>query len=158
MPNKALSIFNQLRPITVGYDDVFDHFESMFDEFGSMPRISQPSFPFYNIVKQDKNKVERDELGRLLPGSTANPNGRPPAGKTIVDKFRDNEQAQGVINKLFQVANTLGDAKPHKDAIAAAKLIVERLVPSLKASEHIVNDQSDQPFILMPEPREPDKE
>jgi molecular chaperone IbpA len=58
MPNKALSIFNQLRPITVGYDDVFDHFESMFDEFGSMPRISQPSFPFYNIVKQDKNKYD----------------------------------------------------------------------------------------------------
>ena len=58
MTNKALSIFNQLRPITVGYDDVFDHFESMFDEFGSMGRISQPSFPFYNIVKQDKNKYD----------------------------------------------------------------------------------------------------
>tara|TARA_Y100000593_G_C4271266_1_gene317501 strand:+ start:146 stop:529 length:384 start_codon:yes stop_codon:yes gene_type:complete len=109
-------------------------------------------------VKQDKSKVERDALGRLLPGSTANPNGRPPAGKTIVDQFRDNPNAQAVINKLFNVANTLDQDKPHKDAISAAKLIVERLVPSLKASEHIVNDQSDQPFILMPEPREPDKE
>ena len=58
MTNKALSIFNQLRPLTVGYDDVFDHFESMFDEFGGTPRISQPSFPFYNIVKQDKNKYD----------------------------------------------------------------------------------------------------
>ena len=54
----ALTIFNQLRPLTVGYDDVFDHFESMFDEFGGTPRISQPSFPFYNIVKQDKNKYD----------------------------------------------------------------------------------------------------
>ena len=59
MTNKALSIFNQLRPLTVGYDDVFDHFESMFDEFGGTPRISSlPSFPFYNIVKQDKNKYD----------------------------------------------------------------------------------------------------
>ena len=27
MTNKALSIFNQLRPVTVGFDNVFDHFE-----------------------------------------------------------------------------------------------------------------------------------
>lgn len=39
MTNKAYSIFNQLRPITVGYDDVFDRFESMFDEFGGTPRL-----------------------------------------------------------------------------------------------------------------------
>ena len=31
MTNKALSIFNQLRPLSVGFDDMFDHFESMFD-------------------------------------------------------------------------------------------------------------------------------
>ena len=32
MTNKPLSIFNQLRPLSVGFDDVFDHFESMFDD------------------------------------------------------------------------------------------------------------------------------
>ena len=31
MTNKAISIFNQLRPLSIGYDDVFDHFESMFN-------------------------------------------------------------------------------------------------------------------------------
>ena len=31
MTNKALSIFNQLRPVTVGFDNVFDHFERMFE-------------------------------------------------------------------------------------------------------------------------------
>ena len=25
--SNALSIFNQLRPVTVGYDNIFDHFE-----------------------------------------------------------------------------------------------------------------------------------
>jgi len=45
---KALSIFNQLRPISVGFDSVFDHFERMFDngEF----RTANP-YPPYNIVK-----------------------------------------------------------------------------------------------------------
>ena len=120
--------------------------------------IKQRDMEKESPVKQVSSKVERDELGRLLPGSTANPNGRPPAGQTIVDKFRSNEKAQGVINKLFAVANTLDQAKPHKDAIAAAKLIVERLVPSLKASELRVDTDGEQGFVLLPTPEEPDKE
>ena len=108
-------------------------------------------------VKQVSKVVERDPRGRLLPGSTANPNGRPPAGKTIVEKFRDNPGAQAVINKLYAVANTLDEAKPHQDAIAAAKLIFSALVPSLKASElHI--DSDDRGFVLLPSLEEPDKE
>ena len=49
MTNKHLSIFNQLRPITVGFDNVFDHFERMFDdEILTSPMVN---FPPYNIVK-----------------------------------------------------------------------------------------------------------
>ena len=52
MTNKAISIFNQLRPLSVGYDDVFDHFESMFNhQFDS---INVPNYPPYNIVKTGK--------------------------------------------------------------------------------------------------------
>ena len=50
MTNKALSIFNQLRPVTVGFDNVFDHFESMFDD-GFMRMPTATNFPPYNIVK-----------------------------------------------------------------------------------------------------------
>ena len=50
MTNKALSIFNQLRPVTVGFDNVFDHFESMFDD-GFMIMPTATNFPPYNIVK-----------------------------------------------------------------------------------------------------------
>ena len=49
MTNK-LSIFNQLRPVTVGFDNVFDHFESMFDD-GFMRMPTATNFPPYNIVK-----------------------------------------------------------------------------------------------------------
>ena len=55
MTNKALSIFNQLRPLSVGFDDVFDHFESMFDG----PTITVGSnYPPYNIVKTGDNKFD----------------------------------------------------------------------------------------------------
>jgi len=51
MTNKALSIFNQLRPLSVGFDDMFDHFESMFD----VPTIN---YPPYNIVKTGDHKFD----------------------------------------------------------------------------------------------------
>ena len=47
--NKHLSIFNQLRPVTVGFDNIFDHFESMFDN--DVFNIPQVNYPPYNIVK-----------------------------------------------------------------------------------------------------------
>ena len=49
MTNKALSIFNQLRPVSVGFDNIFDHFERMFDD--DVFRVPQVNYPPYNIVK-----------------------------------------------------------------------------------------------------------
>jgi len=52
MTNKAISIFNQLRPLSVGYDDIFSNFERMFDH--QMDTISVPNYPPYNIIKTGK--------------------------------------------------------------------------------------------------------
>ena len=51
-----LSIFNNLRPITVGFDNMFDHFEHMMDDsfFGR----SVANFPPYNIVKTGENSYD----------------------------------------------------------------------------------------------------
>jgi len=40
MTNKALSIFNQLRPVSVGFDNIFDHFERMFDDDFRFPTVN----------------------------------------------------------------------------------------------------------------------
>ena len=50
MTNKALSIFNQLRPVSVGFDSIFDHFEKMFDSDDCF-RFPLINYPPYNIVK-----------------------------------------------------------------------------------------------------------
>ena len=51
-----LSIFNNLRSLTVGFDDMFDHFEHMMDDsfFGR----SVANFPPYNIVKTGDNTYD----------------------------------------------------------------------------------------------------
>ena len=51
-----LSIFNNLRPLTVGFDDMFDHFEHMMDD--SFFRGTLGNFPPYNIVKTGENTYD----------------------------------------------------------------------------------------------------
>ena len=54
MTNKALSIFNQLRPVTIGFDNVFNQFERMMesDQFFNGAGVN---YPPYNIVKTGEN-------------------------------------------------------------------------------------------------------
>ena len=58
MTNKALAIFNKLRPVSVGFDSVFDHFENMWDDdFFDLPSVTT-NYPPYNIVKSGNNKYD----------------------------------------------------------------------------------------------------
>ena len=54
MTNKALSIFNQLRPLSVGFDDMFNHFESMFDH--QFDTLNVSNYPPYNIVQHNNHE------------------------------------------------------------------------------------------------------
>ena len=51
MTTSTLSLFNKLRPVSVGFDSVFDHFESMFNESPSL----HTNYPPYNILKTDEH-------------------------------------------------------------------------------------------------------
>ena len=52
MTSKDLSIFNSLRPFSIGFDDMFDQFESMLGN-GSLGM--QSNYPPYNIRKTGKD-------------------------------------------------------------------------------------------------------
>jgi hypothetical protein len=99
---------------------------------------------------QARNKPKRDVKGRLLKGQSGNPAGRPRKDHTIVDIFREHDKAQELIEQLYEVAGTLTDKKPHKDALASAKLIIERIVPSLKASELRVDTGGEDNLVYLP--------
>lgn len=51
-----LSIFNQLRPFTVGFDNTLDQFERMFD--GDLLNVSTVNYPPYNIVRTGDNTYD----------------------------------------------------------------------------------------------------
>jgi len=52
MTSKDLSIFSSLRPFSIGFDDMFDQFESMLGNGGMI----QSNYPPYNIRKAGKDK------------------------------------------------------------------------------------------------------
>ena len=53
MTSKDLSIFNSLRPFSIGFDDMFDQFENML---GNGNLTMQSNYPPYNIKKTVKDK------------------------------------------------------------------------------------------------------
>ena len=52
MTSKDLSIFNSLRPFSIGFDDMFDQFENML---GNGNLTLQSNYPPYNIRKTGKD-------------------------------------------------------------------------------------------------------
>ena len=53
MTGKDLSIFNSLRPFSIGFDNMFDQFESLL---GDARLSTQSNYPPYNIRKAGKDK------------------------------------------------------------------------------------------------------
>ena len=56
MTSKDLSVFNSLRPFSIGFDDMFNQFESMLGDGG----LVKNNYPPYNIRKagEDKYAIE----------------------------------------------------------------------------------------------------
>ena len=150
MTNKALSIFNQLRPLSVGFDDVFDHFESMFDG----PTISIGSnYPPYNIVKTGDNKFDIEvalagfnkkdidvtsENGMLTIESKVKSVMNDSIGlKDGEDKPREDEHMihKGISKRYFKKSFTIADDVEVKGAELKDGLLrvsLERIVPESK--------------------------
>ena len=144
--NKALSIFNQLRPVTVGFDNVFDHFESMFDD-GFMRMPTATNFPPYNIVKTgeytydvelalagfSKNDIEVHYENNML---------------TVKSKQKDKSEAKdsegvihrGISKRWFSKSFTISDDVEIKGAElkdGLLKVSMERIVPEGKKARSI---------------------
>ena len=138
MTNKALSILNHLRPVTVGFDNVFDHFERMFDDDFS---FQAPTFPFYNIVKQGKNKYDielalagysKDDIDVSLEDGVL----------SIKSKKEDKEESKdgeilhkGIAKRYFSKSFTIADDVEVKGAElkdGLLKVSLERIVPEHK--------------------------
>jgi len=146
MTNRALSIFNQLRPVTIGFDNAFDHFERMFeDDF----KVSIPNFPPYNIVKTGKNTYDielalagynkKDIEVTLEEGILSIISVKPAEEKEV----EDNEGIlhQGIATRHFSKAFTIAEDVEVKGAElkdGLLKVSLEKIVPEHKKPKTII--------------------
>ena len=140
MTNKALSIFNQLRPVTVGFDNVFDHFERMFDDhnFNEMVRYN---YPPYNIVKTGDYTYNielalagfsKKDIDITMEDGMLNI-------KSVVEATKDKDEDgvihKGIAKRYFSKSFTIAEDVEIKGAElkdGLLKVSMERIVPEHK--------------------------
>ena len=144
MTRNGLSIFNQLRPVTVGFDNMFDHFESMFD--GDVFSVPTVNFPPYNIVKTgdftydvelalagySKEDITVDYADNLLTVKSIK--------KSDESKDEDGVLHRGIAKRYFSKAFTIADDVEVKGAElkdGLLKISMERIVPECKKPRSI---------------------
>ena len=137
---RNLSIFNQLRPVTVGFDDIFDHFERMFD--GDVMNIPQVNYPPYNIVKTGENTydIELALAGFSKDDINVEYENNVLTVKSIKKADEQDEQANGVIHRgiskrMFTKSFTVADDVEVKGAElkdGLLKVSLERIIPESK--------------------------
>ena len=135
MTNKALSIFNQLRPLSVGFDDMFDHFESMFD-------VPMVNYPPYNLVKTGDNKFN---IEIALAGfnkkdiNITSENGMLTIESKQDEKSKDTKDGEvihkGISKRYFKRSFTIADDVEIKGAElkdGLLKVSMEKIIPDAK--------------------------
>jgi len=147
MTNKSLSIFNRLRPVTVGYDNIFDHFERMFDDDLFMNSVPA-NYPPYNIVKTGDYTYNVEVA---LAGFSKDDIDVEYADGILTIKSKDKKEAEetdkdgnvihkGISKRYFSKSFTIADDVEVKGAElkdGLLKVSMERIIPESKKPRSI---------------------
>ena len=149
MTNKHLSIFNQLRPVTVGFDNVFDHFERMFDEDSFFRSPTMSNFPPYNIVKTGKNTYDielalagfgKDDIEVQYEDNMLHVKSKQKDEKSEDKDENGDILHRGISKRWFSKSFTIADDVEVKGAElkdGLLKVSMERIIPEGKAPRTI---------------------
>ena len=113
--NKLPSIFKQLRPVSIGFDNLFDHFENFFDDDQSFHTSLTSTFPFYNIVKKGNNKFDIEvalagyDKKDIVVEYEDNLLHIKSVKESKSDKEKDGVIHQGIAKRYFSKAFTIAD-------------------------------------------------
>ena len=144
--DKLPSIFKQLRPVSIGFDNIFDHFENFFDEYDNVRSSLTANFPFYNIVKKEDNKFDieialagydkRDIAVEYADSILTIKSVK----ETKSDKEKEGVIHQGIAKRTFSKVFTIADDVEIKDAElknGLLKISLEKIVPEDKKPKTI---------------------
>ena len=150
--NKLPSIFNRFRPVSIGFDDIFENFDRLmrdgFDQDSGLPH----NFPYHDLVKTgdttynievalagySKNEISveyADNLLRITSKKTEDENKK----TTFTDKLAGAIH-QGISKRYFSKVFSLADEVEIKGAEfkdGLLKVSLKRIVPKGKEPRKI---------------------
>ena len=144
--DKLPTIFKQLRPVSIGFDNLFDNFENFFDDYDNVRSSLTATFPFYNIVKKENNKfdIELALAGYDKKDITVEYADNLLSIKSIKENKSDKEQEgvihQGIAKRYFSKVFTISDDVEIKGAElknGLLKISLEKIVPEGKKPKTI---------------------
>ena len=144
--NKLPSIFKQLRPVSIGFDNLFDHFENFFDEDQFFRSSVTSTFPFYNIVKKGANKYDIEvalagyEKKDIAVEYADNLLHIKSIKETKSDKEKDGVIHQGIAKRYFSKTFTISDDVEIEGAElknGLLKVSLHQIVPENKKAKEI---------------------
>ena len=144
--DKLPTIFKQLRPVSIGFDNLFDHFENFFDDYDNVRSSLTATFPFYNIVKKENNKfdIELALAGYDKKDIIVEYEDNLLSIKSIKENKSDKEQEgvihQGIAKRYFSKVFTISDDVEIKGAElknGLLKISLEKIVPEGKKPKTI---------------------
>jgi molecular chaperone IbpA len=148
MTKNQLSIFNKLRPVTVGFDNIFDHFERMFDDDFFNVGVPTVNYPPYNIVKTGDNQYD---VELALAGFSKDDINVEYADGMLTIRSKDKKQSEekdesgntiykGISKRYFSKSFSIADDVEVKGAElkdGLLKVSMERIVPEGKKARQI---------------------
>ena len=144
--NKLPSIFKQLRPVSIGFDNIFDHFENFFDDDQDFHSSLTSTFPFYNIVKKGNNKFDIEvalagyDKKDIMVEYEDNVLHIRSVKETKSDKEKDGVIHQGIAKRYFSKAFTVADDVEIEGAElknGLLKVSLKKIVPEGKKPKKI---------------------
>ena len=141
--NRNLSVWNSLRPFSVGFDSIFDEFDRMLE---SSERHST-NYPPYNIHKIDENvfKIEvalagysKEDIEVELKDNNLTVRNKPK--EKVVNQNGEGVIHKGISTRQFERAFTISEDIKVKDAELKNGLLtidLERIVPEEKKARLI---------------------
>jgi len=144
--NKLPSIFKQLRPVSIGFDNIFDHFENFFDDDQDFHSSLTSTFPFYNIVKKGNNKFDIEvalagyDKKDITVEYEDNVLHIRSVKETKSDKEKDGVIHQGIAKRYFSKAFTIADDVEIEGAElknGLLKVSLHQIVPESKKPKQI---------------------
>ena len=140
MTKSHLSIFNQLSPVTVGFDPIFDRFESMFDD-NFFANQTHQNYPPYNIMKTGDYtyNIEIALAGFSKKDIDVSYEDGVITVKSIQEAKQDGDQSgvlhKGISKRMFTKSFSIADDVEVKGAELKDGLLtisLERIIPESK--------------------------